>query len=29
LFTDNFAQYLDQAEADVVAAGPTVSGSDS
>jgi phosphoenolpyruvate carboxykinase (ATP) len=29
LFTDNFAQYLDQAEADVVAAGPTVSGVDS
>ena len=29
LFTDNFAQYLDQAEADVVAAGPTVSGIDS
>ncbi|MBT4726082.1 MAG: phosphoenolpyruvate carboxykinase (ATP), partial [Planctomycetaceae bacterium] len=29
LFTDNFAQYLDQAEADVIAAGPTVSGTDS
>ena len=29
LFTDNFAQYLDQAEADVVAAGPSVSGVDS